>query len=188
MVHDPDSWCLTSVHMLAASPLLAGRSASGMDAASGSCESWPVEIRFVGSGDAFGSGGRYQTSIRLQAEGCTVLVDCGATSMTAMKAQHLDPGEVDAVMISHLHGDHFGGLPFLILDGQFTRRNRPLTVLGRPAARSDGDALPRVDLRRTPLRPTCHRARRRRTPAVHRAADGVQREVDHASGAPALAV
>jgi ribonuclease BN (tRNA processing enzyme) len=37
---------------------------------------------------------------------------------------------VDAVVLSHLHGDHFGGLPFLVLDGQFTRRTRPLTVLG----------------------------------------------------------
>jgi ribonuclease BN (tRNA processing enzyme) len=89
-----------------------------------------VEIRFVGSGDAFGSGGRFQTCIRLYDDGYTALVDCGATSLTAMKAQHLDPDEVDAVVVSHLHGDHFGGLPFLILDGQFTRRTRPLSVLG----------------------------------------------------------
>jgi ribonuclease BN (tRNA processing enzyme) len=47
-----------------------------------------------------------------------------------MKAQRLDPGEVDSVVISHLHGDHFGGLPYLVLDGQFTRRTKPLTVFG----------------------------------------------------------
>lgn len=34
------------------------------------------------------------------------------------------------MFVSHLHGDHFGGLPFLILDGQFSRRTRPLTVVG----------------------------------------------------------
>jgi ribonuclease BN (tRNA processing enzyme) len=67
-----------------------------------------VEIRFVGSGDALGSGGRFQTCIRLQSEGSTALVDCGATSLTAMKAPHLDPGVVVAVVISHLHGDGFG--------------------------------------------------------------------------------
>jgi ribonuclease BN (tRNA processing enzyme) len=44
----------------------------------------------------------------------------------------LDPGEVGAVFVSHLHGDHFGGLPFLILDGQFSQRSRPL-VVGGPA-------------------------------------------------------
>ncbi len=65
-----------------------------------------------------------------------MLVDCGATSLTAMKARHLDPGEVNVVVLSHLHGDHFGGLPFLILDGQFTRRSKPLTVLG-PAGTRD---------------------------------------------------
>jgi ribonuclease BN (tRNA processing enzyme) len=89
-----------------------------------------MEVRFVGSGDAFGTGGRFQTCIRVQASGVTALVDCGTTTLTAMKAQLLDPGEVGAVVITHLHGDHFGGLPFLILDGQFTRRTTPLTVLG----------------------------------------------------------
>ena len=35
------------------------------------------------------------------------------------------------MLLSHLHGDHFGGLPFLLLDGQFEgERTRPLTVVG----------------------------------------------------------
>lgn len=41
-----------------------------------------MEIHFVGSGDAFGNGGRFQTCIRLQAGDYTVLVDCGATSLS----------------------------------------------------------------------------------------------------------
>ncbi len=45
-----------------------------------------------------------------------LLVDCGATSLVALKAQGLNPDAVDAVAVTHLHGDHFGGLPFLILD------------------------------------------------------------------------
>ncbi len=61
-----------------------------------------------------------------------VLLDCGATSLSALKSLGLDPGEIGAVFVSHLHGDHFGGLPFLILDGQFTRRTSPLTVAGPP--------------------------------------------------------
>jgi ribonuclease BN (tRNA processing enzyme) len=89
-----------------------------------------VQARFVGSGDAFGSGGRWQTCISVESGGQTMLVDCGTTSLVALKAQGLDPGSVDAVVVTHLHGDHFGGLPFLVLDGQFTRRTRPLLVLG----------------------------------------------------------
>lgn len=49
-----------------------------------------------------------------------------------MKRFDIDPSNIDAVVISHLHGDHFGGLPFLILDGQFSRRKRPLVIAGPP--------------------------------------------------------
>jgi len=92
-----------------------------------------VTVTFAGSGDAFGSGGRYQACIHVRPGGRPpVLLDCGATSLSALKSLGLDPGEIGAVFVSHLHGDHFGGLPFLILDGQFTRRTSPLTVAGPP--------------------------------------------------------
>ena len=93
-----------------------------------------MTVTFAGSGDAFGSGGRYQACIHLRGPGgaAPLLLDCGTTSLAALKSQGLDPGEVGAVVVSHLHGDHFGGLPFLVLDGQFSRRTRPLTVAGPP--------------------------------------------------------
>ena len=91
-----------------------------------------MKVRFLGSGDAFGSGGRFQTCIHLESGGAQVLVDCGASSLIAMRRFGVDPSAIDAVILSHLHGDHFGGVPFLILDGQFTRRARPLVVAGPP--------------------------------------------------------
>jgi ribonuclease BN (tRNA processing enzyme) len=92
-----------------------------------------VIVTFAGTGDAFGSGGRYQACIHLgRSAGPSVLLDCGATSLSALKHLGLDPGEIEAVFVSHLHGDHFAGLPFLILDGQFSRRTRPLIVVGPP--------------------------------------------------------
>jgi len=42
----------------------------------------------------FGSGGRWQTCIHLAAAGQVLLVDCGATSLVALKAQGLDPNAV----------------------------------------------------------------------------------------------
>ena len=59
-------------------------------------------------------------------------MDCGSTSLTALTARGLDPGEIGTVFVSHLHGDHFGGLPYLVLDGQFRGRTRPLNVAGPP--------------------------------------------------------
>ena len=88
--------------------------------------------RFLGSGDAFGSGGRFQTCIHLQAQDARLLVDCGASSLVAMRRFGVDPQSVDTVVLSHLHGDHFGGVPFLVLDGQFRRRAQPLTIAGPP--------------------------------------------------------
>jgi ribonuclease BN (tRNA processing enzyme) len=103
-----------------------------------------LTVTFAGCGDAFGSGGRYQACIHLRGGGGSgpVLLDCGATSLSALKRLGLDPGEIAAVFVSHLHGDHFGGLPFLILDGQFSRRTEPLIVAGPPGiARRLADAM-----------------------------------------------
>jgi ribonuclease BN (tRNA processing enzyme) len=152
-----------------------------------------MRVRFVGSGDAFGSGGRWQTCIHLAAEGQVLLVDCGATSLVALKAQGLAPNAVDAVAVTHLHGDHFGGLPFLILDGQFSRRSAPLLVAGPPGTRA------RLATAMEALFPGSSRADRRfpvevtelatdGTPAGLGAATVRGWEVEHACSAPPLAL
>jgi ribonuclease BN (tRNA processing enzyme) len=151
-----------------------------------------VQVRFVGSGDAFGSGGRYQTCIRIAAQDQIVLVDCGATSVAAMRAQDIDPQSVDVVALTHLHGDHFGGLPFLILDGQFSRRTRPLRVYGPPGTQA------RLTATMEALFPGSSDASRRfAVPVVELAPGGVADlgglrlrcwQVIHASGAPSLAL
>ena len=78
-----------------------------------------VSIQFIGSGDAFGSGGRFQTCIRLTHQTGSLLIDCGASSLVALKRAGVPPASIDAILLSHLHGDHFGGVPFFILDAQF---------------------------------------------------------------------
>jgi ribonuclease BN (tRNA processing enzyme) len=153
-----------------------------------------VTVTFAGSGDAFGSGGRYQACIHLRGRNDQdpVLLDCGATSLSALRSAGLDPGEIAGVFVSHLHGDHFGGLPFLILDGQFTRRSKPLAVAGPPGTgRRLSDAMEclfpgsSAVSRRFPLDVT------ELQPGVTSTVAGTQVigwEVAHPSGAPALAL
>ena len=92
----------------------------------------PLRLRFLGSGDAFPSGGRLQTCLCLDGPGGRILLDCGATALVAMKRAGIDPATVGWIFLTHLHGDHFGGVPFVVLDGQFARRETPLVVAGPP--------------------------------------------------------
>jgi ribonuclease BN (tRNA processing enzyme) len=94
-----------------------------------------TRVRFIGSGDSFGTGGRFQTCILVDADGYRFLIDCGATSLVALKRAGVDPGSIDAVLLTHFHGDHCGGVPYLILDGQFAKRERALVIAGPPGVR-----------------------------------------------------
>jgi ribonuclease BN (tRNA processing enzyme) len=96
-----------------------------------------MRLQFLGSGDAFGSGGRFNTCFHLwrKAHG-NVLIDCGASSMMAIRKWQVDPNAISTVLVSHLHGDHFAGLPFFLLDAQLvSRRTAPLTLAGPPGFR-----------------------------------------------------
>lgn len=90
-----------------------------------------ARVQFIGSGDAFGSGGRFQTCILFEAQGKRILIDCGASSLISMRARYIDPNSIDMIVLTHLHGDHCAGVPFLLLDAMAgARRKRPLRVVG----------------------------------------------------------
>ncbi len=92
-----------------------------------------MRLTVVGCGDAFGSGGRANTCFLIDSRDVVVALDFGATSVLALKRLQLSASRIDLVVLSHLHGDHFGGLPFLLLEGQFEgQRERPLTIVGPP--------------------------------------------------------
>lgn len=91
-----------------------------------------VELCFLGTGDAFGSGGRFHTCFHLQGPEGNLLIDCGASALIAMKRHGVDASQVGCILLTHLHGDHFGGLPFLLLDEHLRRRWQPLVIAGPP--------------------------------------------------------
>jgi ribonuclease BN (tRNA processing enzyme) len=93
----------------------------------------PTSIHFLGTGDTFGSGGRFNTSFYVSSPPARFLLDCGATTPVAMKRGGVPLADVDGVLLSHFHGDHFAGVPFLLVEGLVTRRSRPLWIAGPPA-------------------------------------------------------
>jgi ribonuclease BN (tRNA processing enzyme) len=92
-----------------------------------------MRLQFIGSGDAFGSGGRFNTCFHVDGEGGNFLIDCGASSLVAMKRLSIDRNAIDLILLTHFHPDHFGGVPFFILDAQLiAKRKRLLTIAGPP--------------------------------------------------------
>ena len=92
-----------------------------------------LTVTFVGTGDAFGSGGRMNTCILVDAPGIRFAIDFGATSVNALKGLGIAHDTIDGVLLTHLHGDHAAGIPVLLMDAMLgTKRSRPLTLAGPP--------------------------------------------------------
>jgi ribonuclease BN (tRNA processing enzyme) len=90
-----------------------------------------VSVTFVGSGDSFGSGGRFNTCFLVDAPGIRFCIDFGASSLIALERLGIAHNSIDCIVLTHLHGDHCGGLPFLLMDAMLgAKRDRPLTVAG----------------------------------------------------------
>ncbi|MGB8181204.1 MAG: MBL fold metallo-hydrolase [Stellaceae bacterium] len=101
-----------------------------------------MDLTFIGSGDAFGSGGRFNTCFLVRGANCRFLIDCGATALVALKRASVDLNTLDGVVLTHLHGDHFGGLLFLLLDAQLmSKRSRPIFIWGPEGTESRLAAL-----------------------------------------------
>ncbi len=91
-----------------------------------------MRVRFLGSGDAFGSGGRLQACVLIEWNGHRALLDCGTSVLPSLRRFDVDPNSLDAVLVSHFHGDHFGGVAFLLLDAYYGGRTKPLAIAGPP--------------------------------------------------------
>jgi ribonuclease BN (tRNA processing enzyme) len=90
-----------------------------------------MHFQFVGTGDAFGSGGRFNTCFHVIGGGANFLIDCGASSMIAMKRLGIDHNAIELILLTHYHADHCGGVPFFVLDAEFVaRRTLPLVIAG----------------------------------------------------------
>lgn len=96
-----------------------------------------MRVLFLGTGNAFAAGGRNAMAILLRTDAFGVLLDCGPTTLVALKKHGLAPSCVDAVLLSHHHGDHFAGVPFLVLHEILVgSRTKPLDIIGPEGTKS----------------------------------------------------
>ena len=91
-----------------------------------------MQLRFVGCGDALGSGGRFNTCFHVVGQAANFLIDCGASSLIGLERLGIARRAIDTILVTHFHGDHFGGIPYFVLESHFGKRTRPLTLAGPP--------------------------------------------------------
>ncbi len=89
-----------------------------------------VQVTFLGTGDAFSAAGRCHAAYLVTTPSIRFLLDCGPMTLMALKREKL-PVDIDAIVLSHLHGDHFAGIPFFFLEYVYqSPRTRPLIIVG----------------------------------------------------------
>jgi ribonuclease BN (tRNA processing enzyme) len=96
------------------------------------------QLHFLGTGTAFHTDGRSsQCLLARPASSPPFLVDLGPTAMAAMMRWQVATDELERLFVTHLHGDHVAGWPFLLLHLEFLdRRTRPFEVYGPRGVRA----------------------------------------------------
>ena len=87
-----------------------------------------AEIFVVGSASGFPAPGRGHSSLLLSTSDGSILVDAGEPCSRSLAEAQISFDTIDAVLLTHGHADHTGGLPMLIQSFWLSHRDRPLTV------------------------------------------------------------
>jgi len=89
-------------------------------------------LTVIGSSDAFNSAGRFHSCYLLEGFADEpLMVDFGSTALAALRRRGREPNEIGAVLVTHLHGDHIGGFPHLLINGMYNEvRRTPLRIIG----------------------------------------------------------
>ncbi len=111
----------------------------------------PTRVRFLGTGTAFNHDGRGSQSVWVEpARGAPFLVDAGPTLMSVLMREGIDCAPVERLFLTHLHGDHVAGWPFLMLHFVLlARRARPFEIIGPRGTAHTTQGLARLCYRET---------------------------------------
>lgn len=87
-------------------------------------------LHLLGTGAALSGPSRTTTMLAFHADGSTVVVDCGGDAVQRLLAAEIDPGSIEALILTHEHADHVGGFPLFMEKIWLAKRSRPLPVCG----------------------------------------------------------
>lgn len=96
-----------------------------------SCRDNPVALQILGSGGPIADDHRASASNILWIDGkAKLLIDAGSGTFVRYGEAGVDFKDHDAVLLTHLHGDHASGMPALLNNGGFAKRTEGLTIAG----------------------------------------------------------
>lgn len=103
------------------------------------------KLTVIGSGDAFSTGGRFQSCFLVEEGEKNFIVDCGANAYVNLVRTFGDLDRLQRIFITHFHGDHYGGIPFILINRRFFGRGSNLEIWAPTGAkkriRDLGEAL-----------------------------------------------
>ncbi|SDB57424.1 Ribonuclease BN, tRNA processing enzyme [Desulfonatronum thiosulfatophilum] len=97
-----------------------------------------MKVCFLGVGEAFDEhypNASVLVSVNEKNRERHVLLDCGFTAPAAFYLHAPRGARPDVIWLSHFHGDHFLGLPLLLLRFHDEKRSNPLTIVGQAGVR-----------------------------------------------------
>ena len=89
-----------------------------------------VLVELLGSGNAFLPSGRLHSFLVIDKH---IIVDCPPTALASLRKASISPADIDTILITHVHGDHVFGFPFLLLERKYISDReglKKLTVAG----------------------------------------------------------
>lgn len=116
----------------------------------------PLELLFLGTGNAFAAEGSAFNSFLLNGK---YLFDSGPTALQQIRRSKTNPDDIDVILVSHFHADHFFGLPFLFLEFWRRERGKELVIAGPPGIEERAESLFETGFPAMPVRPNAYRRR-----------------------------
>lgn len=96
----------------------------------------------LGTSSAVPTEDRHLSAVALERKGRVLLFDCGEGTQYRLMQAGLPRTRVDGIFITHLHGDHFYGLPGLLSTLSLQERTRPVTLVVPKGGRATLEAMP----------------------------------------------